>query len=77
MKITVYGSGCKSCHALYESVLEVVKKYAIDAEVVYETDLKKIIARGIMQMPGLEVDGKMKCVGRVPKEKELLIYFGK
>jgi len=77
MKITIYGSGCKSCHTLYENVLEVVKKHAIDAEVVYETDLKKIIARGIMQMPGLEVDGKMKCVGRVPKEKELLIYFGK
>ena len=77
MKIVVYGTGCKSCKALHENVLETVKKHGIDAEVVYETDLKTIMAKGIMQMPALEVDDKMKCMGRVPKEKELLIYFGK
>lgn len=77
MKIVVYGTGCKSCHALHKGVLEVVKKHEIDAEVVYETDLKTIIAKGIMQMPALEVDAKIKCMGKVPKEKELLIYLGK
>lgn len=77
MKIIIYGTGCKSCHTLHESVLAVVKKHGINAEVVYETDLKTIIGKGIMQMPALEVDGKMKCMGRVPKEKELLIYLGK
>jgi small redox-active disulfide protein 2 len=77
MKIVVYGTGCKSCHALHESVLKTVKKYEIDAEVVYESDLRTIIGKGIMQMPALEVDGKIKSTGRVPKEKDLLIYFGK
>jgi len=75
MKIVVYGTGCKSCHALHESVLETVKKHGIDAEVFYETDLKTIIGKGIMQMPALEVDGRIKCMGRVPKEKELLTYL--
>lgn len=75
MKIVVYGTGCKSCHALHERVLETVKKHGIDAEVFYETDLKSIISKGIMQMPALEVDGRMKCMGRVPKEKELLTYL--
>jgi small redox-active disulfide protein 2 len=75
MKVIVYGTGCKTCHALHDSVLKVVKDHEIDAEVIYETDIKKIIAKGIMQMPALEVDGKMKCMGRVPKEKELLIYL--
>ncbi|NCA66904.1 MAG: thioredoxin family protein [Clostridia bacterium] len=75
MKIVVYGTGCKSCHALHESVLKLVKDNAIDAEVEYITDLNKIISKGIMQMPALEVDGKFKCMGRVPKDKELLIYF--
>ncbi len=76
MKIVVYGTGCKSCHALHENVLATVKKHEIDAEIVYETDLKTIIGKGIMQMPALEVDGKIKSMGRVLKEKELLNYFG-
>ncbi len=77
MKIVVYGTGCKKCHALHESVLAVVKKQGIDAEVVYENDLKTIIGKGIMQMPALEVDGKIKSLGRVPKEKEILIFLEK
>lgn len=77
MKIVVYGTGCKSCHTLHENVLKAVKDNAINADVVYETDLKTIINKGIMQMPALEVDGKIKCAGKVPKEKELLFYFEK
>lgn len=75
MKIVVYGSGCKSCHMLHESVLKVVKDNAIDAEVIYENDLSIIVGKGIMQMPALEVDGKIICKGRIPKEKELLTFF--
>lgn len=75
MKITVYGTGCKSCKALHESVLKVVKDNAIAAEVVYENDLRTIIGKGIMQLPALEVDGKIKLAGRVPKEKELAEYL--
>ncbi len=75
MKVVVYGTGCKSCHALHESVLKVVKDNAINAEVVYETNLNTIIGKGIMQMPALEVDGKIRCMGRVPKGKELLAFL--
>lgn len=72
MKITVYGTGCKNCQALHDSVLNVVKNNGIEAEVFYEKDLKTIIGKGFMQMPALEVDGQLKVLGRVPKEKELL-----
>ena len=75
MKVVVYGTGCKSCHALHESVLKVVKDNAINAEVVYETNLNTIIGKGIMQMPALEVDGKIKFMGRVQKGKELIAYL--
>ena len=72
MKIIVYGTGCKKCKSLYENVLKTVKNHAIDAEVVYETNLSTIIEKGIMQMPALEVDGQIKSAGRVLKEKDIL-----
>lgn len=75
MKIIVYGTGCKKCKSLYESVLKTVKNNAINAEVVYETNLRTIIEKGIMQMPALEVDGQIKSAGRVLKEKDLLILL--
>lgn len=77
MKIIVYGTGCKSCHALFESVSNVIKDNSIDAELIYEKDLRTIIGKGIMQMPALEVDGKIIVSGRIPKEKELLSLLKK
>lgn len=75
MKIVVYGTGCKSCEKLHENVLNAVKNNAINAEVIYETDLKTILNKGIMQMPALEIDGKIKSSGRVLKEKEILSFL--
>lgn len=75
MKIVVYGTGCKKCKELHENILKTIKNNAIEAEVIYENDLKTIIGKGIMQMPAIEVDGEYKVMGRVPKEKELLKLF--
>lgn len=72
LKITVYGSGCPSCKKLYETIKELVMREQINAEIHYEDDLNKIIARGLMQMPGLEVNGVMKSVGKIPKYNELI-----
>lgn len=72
MKIVVYGTGCKSCHTLHERVKSVVKDNNINAEIIYETDLNVILNKGIMRMPALEIDGIIKSMGAVLKEKELI-----
>lgn len=77
MKIIVYGTGsCGSCKILYNRLKTIIATNAIDAELVYETDIQMAINKGIMQMPALEIDDKMVCVGKVPKEKEILKYLG-
>lgn len=58
MKISVLGSGCAACKKLYESVVEVVKKEEIDAEIEYSTDVVRIVELGLMHSPVLVVDGK-------------------
>ncbi|WP_289773006.1 thioredoxin family protein [uncultured Duncaniella sp.] len=59
----VLGTGCSSCKALYSTVQEAVKQLGIDAEVIKEEDLNKIMAYNVMSLPALVVNEKVvsKC----------------
>ena len=67
--IKVLGSGCKSCHQLYENTLKAVEGMGIEVE--YVTDLQKIMEYGAMSMPALVVNEKVVSVGRVLKPAEI------
>lgn len=64
MVITVLGTGCSSCRALYNTVREAVAQSGIDAKVEKEEDLEKIMAYGVMSLPALAVDGKVVSKGK-------------
>ncbi len=67
--IKVLGSGCKSCHQLYDNTLKAVEGTGIEVE--YITDLQKIMEYGAMSMPALVVNEKVLSVGRVLKPAEV------
>lgn len=69
--IRVLGSGCPSCHALYENVQAAVRSGGFPYEVLYVTDMKEIVASGAMRMPALQVDGKIVSMGQVLKPAEV------
>lgn len=50
--IKVLGSGCASCHALYENTQSAVKAMGISVEVEYITDLKKVMEYGVIPLSG-------------------------
>ncbi|KKP33042.1 MAG: hypothetical protein A2312_01275 [Candidatus Staskawiczbacteria bacterium RIFOXYB2_FULL_32_9] len=62
-KIQVLGSGCPSCHKLFELTKQAVKELNISDEVEYTDDIKKIIEMGVMQMPVLAINGKPVMTG--------------
>ena len=64
MKIEVFGTGCAGCRAIYETVLKAVEEMGIDADVVKEESLERIIASGVMTLPALVIDGKVVSKGR-------------
>lgn len=75
MEIKVLGTGCATCKALYATVQEAVAELGLDAEVVKEEDIQKIVEFGVLSLPGLVVDGKVVAQGRklnVAQVKELL-----
>jgi len=71
MEIKVIGTGCKNCKNLLELVRQAVKEADIESEIIYLTDMADIMKTGIMQTPGLMINGKIKAVGRVPGLKEI------
>lgn len=65
--VKVLGSGCASCHALYENAKEAVQKMGLAVEVEYVADLQKVMEYGVMSMPALVVNEKVVSMGKVLK----------
>jgi len=75
MIIKVLGSGCANCTKLYDNTKEAVESLGIDATIEKVTDIKDIMAYGVMRTPALVVDGKVKVMGRVPSAEEIKKYL--
>ena len=71
------GSGCKSCHGLYENAKQAVATAGIDIDVEYITDFNKIAEYGVMSMPALVINNKVVSAGKVLKANEILPYLQK
>ena len=71
MEIKVLGTGCARCKQLEKTVRQAVDDMGLDATVEKVTELTDIMAYGIMQTPGLVIDGEIRLAGRVPKIEEM------
>ena len=63
--ITVLGVGCDSCHKQLENVKTAVKELNLNIDVMYITDLQKIMTFGVMSMPAVVVNDKVIAMGKV------------
>ena len=63
----VLGSGCKSCHELYENSQKAVSDMGLSVEVEYVTDMEKVVSYGVMSTPALVVNEKVVSMGKVLK----------
>lgn len=71
MEIKVFGPGCASCQEAEKVVAAAVKETGVTAVVEKVTDLKAMMAAGILSVPAVAVDGKVMCAGRVPAKDEV------
>ena len=65
MEIKVLGTGCANCKALYATVEKVVNELGIQAEIIKEEDLMKIMEYDVMTLPALVINGKVVAKGRI------------
>lgn len=75
MKIKVLGPGCARCHQLEQTVREVVRELGIDAEIDVVKDIRKMMEYPILTTPGLVIDEKLVCSGRVPTKAEVTTFI--
>jgi len=71
MNILVIGPGCQKCKLLAEHTEQAVAELGMVAEITKVTDLKQIMALGVMMTPALAVNGTIKVAGRVPSAEEI------
>jgi small redox-active disulfide protein 2 len=64
--IEVLGPGCANCQKLEANVREAVAQAGVEAEIRHITDYAEIAARGVMNTPGLVIDGTVVSTGKVP-----------
>ena len=69
--VKVLGSGCKSCHALWEASKAAVQNMGLNIAVEYVTDMETIMGYGVMSMPALVVNEKVVSMGKLLKAAEV------
>ena len=75
MIVKVLGAGCTKCKTLEKRLLDLKEKYQLDIDIEKVTQLNDIMAYGVMMIPGLVMNEKLICVGKVPTEDELLKWI--
>lgn len=63
-EVKVLGTGCAGCVALYETAVKAVEELGLDAQVVKEQDIMKIMEYNVMGLPALVVDGQVASAGK-------------
>ena len=71
LTIKVLGPGCANCKNVESVVRKVIADLAIEAEVVKVTDYADIMAHKILSTPGLVINEKVVCAGRIPTPTEV------
>lgn len=74
-EIKVFGSGCRKCNLLAETVEKVAKELGIEYRLEKVTDLEKIANLGVMGVPVLMINGEIKTVGKIPQYPKIKAFL--
>jgi len=75
-RIEVLGPGCARCKETFRVVRHVVEESGVDAEVVKDESVERMMELGLLSTPGVAVDGKIAFSGRIPKAEEVRKVLG-
>jgi small redox-active disulfide protein 2 len=74
LTIKVLGSGCENCKKVEAIAHRVVGDLGIEAEVLKVTDQAEIHKYPILATPGLVINEKVVCAGRIPSQAEVTTW---
>ena len=76
MNITILGPGCMNCKKVEQIAKEAVAEMALEESTFqHVTDWDDIMKYAILHTPGLVLNGKVVCSGRVPTKAEVVRWI--
>ena len=74
LTIKVLGSGCPNCKKVEAIARQAAETLGLQAEFIKVTDYNKIMEYNILSTPGLVVNEKVVCSGRIPTPAEVTTW---
>ncbi len=75
LEVKVLGQGCTQCDKLEQELMHVMAELELIADIEHVRDLKEIGKYGVMGMPALIINQKVKSVGSVPPKNKLIEWL--
>ncbi|MDP3428677.1 MAG: thioredoxin family protein [Humidesulfovibrio sp.] len=75
MEIKIFGPGCAKCAEPENLVKEVAAAKGGSITVIKVSDLKEMMAAGVMSTPAVVIDGVVKSTGKVPSKEEIAAWI--
>jgi small redox-active disulfide protein 2 len=75
LQIKVLGAGCENCKKVEAVVKTAVARLGVGAEIEKVTGYEETQAYGVLATPGLVIDEKLVCAGRIPGEAEVTSWI--
>jgi small redox-active disulfide protein 2 len=75
LTIKVLGPGCENCKKVEATAVKAVVNMGLEAQIEKVTDYAAIHKYPILATPGLVVNEKLVCAGRIPSEAEVTTWL--
>ncbi|HLA98746.1 MAG TPA: thioredoxin family protein [Anaerolineales bacterium] len=74
LTIKVLGTGCPNCKKVEAIARQAAELMGMQAEIIKVTDYSQIMEYAILSTPGLVINEKVVCSGRIPTPAEVTTW---